>query len=197
MLSKKKEAVKDKTIGQLSSNIDQVSGEAVESLGNEKEAFKDFLPTLWDTVRVSKISYPDKDIFIEVYREIRPALKTAVNHFRSRTTCPKPQYNQIVFHYKNNHESIDLLWSLPDEGTCRQIKQYALDVDPEYIELRDFIIDFYDGTLEKKVREINKTHIFKENILLTLDDDKKLEAKEKHKKKLKEINDRRKRVKLY
>jgi hypothetical protein len=186
-----------KKIGELASTLKEFNAETIADRGTEQEAYQDFMPTLWDTINKSKASYPEKDIFVEIYLEMRPSLKTRIKHFRSRTTCPKPQFCQMVFQYKYISGDLILLWSLPQEWQCKEIKDNALVIDPAFRDLRDFVIDFYDGTLLTKVKEINKDAILKQNIILTLDTDKKLEQKENHTKKVKEINERRKRIKLY
>lgn len=188
---------KRKSIGELSSNLKEFNAESVESLGTEKRAYKDFLPTLWETIYKSKETIKNKDIFIEVYLEKRDALKTRIKHFRSRTTCPRPQFCQMVFQYKYKSEELLLLWSLPQEWQCKDIRDNAITIDPQFKDLKNFVIDFYDGTLLNQMRELNKDAILKQNIVLTLDDDKKLEQKEKHNKKIRELNERKKRVKLY
>ena len=76
-------------------------------------------------------------------------------YFIHRQTCPRSDYDQTVFKFDPKSEMIDYLWTVPDKETCQRLKMFAMEVVPEEHELRNMVLDFYDGTLDKRAGILN------------------------------------------
>jgi len=81
--------------------------------------------------------------------------KTIRNYFFSRVSCPTPNYDQAVYRYDHKKKKLEFLWVIPSRETCFIIKQSALEVSTKERELLSYVLDFADGTLYKKCKELN------------------------------------------
>ena len=72
-------------------------------------------------------------------------------------SCPTPDYDQTIYSYKDN--ILTFMWVVPDKGTCYLLRDNALSVAKEERALRDFVISFFDGTLLKLSKKLNKEAI--------------------------------------
>lgn len=135
--------------GKTPDSLDPI--EITEEMGN-KEYIKGLNACIEKTIK----NYPD-DFYITAIRVQVPLMHNKAYKllFKSRLTCPTPQYDEDVWKYSARDEKLDFIWSVPDIGTCHMLKNNALIVDPEERQLRDFAIAFLDGDLLRKAKELN------------------------------------------
>ena len=69
------------------------------------------------------------------------------NFFFYRHDCPTPDYDQTVYYYDRDKNTITFLWVIPSQDACHHLKAHALEVAPEEKDLLRFVLDFADGTL--------------------------------------------------
>lgn len=81
------------------------------------------------------------------------------NYFFGRKSCPTPEYDQTVYKYTRSGGDLEFLWVVPSKDTCELLRDNALNVAPEERVLRDFVLEFYDGTLLKKSKGLNGEEI--------------------------------------
>jgi hypothetical protein len=93
-------------------------------------------------------------IVIETKRE-RIMENVIRNYFLTRESCPSPNYDQTVFRYLSKEEMLEFLWVLPCKDACLNMKDHALEIDKEERDLLHFVLDFYDGVLEKRAMLLN------------------------------------------
>jgi len=72
-----------------------------------------------------------------------------------RQSCPSPQFDEAVFKYHRGTDSLEFLWVVPCKDACIHLSLNALIVAPEERDLRDFVLDFQDGTLLRKAKMLN------------------------------------------
>jgi len=73
-----------------------------------------------------------------------------------RETCPDPFYDQSVWHYRRDEDNLEYLWTVPDIGTTQLFKDDPLNCPPDQVQLRAFVLDYLDGTLQKKANKLNE-----------------------------------------
>jgi len=78
-----------------------------------------------------------------------------------RLSCPKPFFDQIVYHYTHMDDQLKELWVVPDMETYNMYLRDALFVDPSERALRDYCIDFKSGDLKRLSLRLNKDVISK------------------------------------
>lgn len=76
-----------------------------------------------------------------------------------RQTCPDPFYDQSVWHYHRNEERLEYLWTVPDIGTTKLFKDDPLNCPADEVQLRGFVLDYCDGTLQKRANKLNEVTV--------------------------------------
>lgn len=74
----------------------------------------------------------------------------------ARQSCPTPQFDQMVYFYDRKVGDLRLVWVIPDQLTSIFMYQNALSVPTEQQELRDYVIDYFNGSLLQKALRLNK-----------------------------------------
>ena len=77
------------------------------------------------------------------------------NYFIPTKTCPTPTYDQTLYRYDGNKESIEFIWVIPDRDTCETFKENITIIVPEERALLKCILDFYDGTYYRMMKKFN------------------------------------------
>lgn len=99
----------------------------------------------------------DKDFYIVVLTKKEPALANVFrNYFITATCVPTPTYDQAVWRFNHRNQAIELLWVVPNKEDCIMYKQNAAIVDKEEHGLLRYVLDFYDGELDKLAVNLNK-----------------------------------------
>ena len=70
-------------------------------------------------------------------------------------TCPTPCYDQTVYRYDSIKDDIEFVWVVPDRETCLTFKENVAKIVPQEQGLLEFVLQFYDGSLYRKMKEFN------------------------------------------
>lgn len=96
------------------------------------------------------------DFFVTALLKKEKLLENVLrNYFVATQTCPTPTYDQTVFKYNDAKGDIEFIWVVPDRETCLTFKENITQIVPEERQLLQNILDFYDGTLYKKMKKFN------------------------------------------
>lgn len=159
---------KKKTVGEISLELQQKTPDSfdpIEIASTVCDSEK-YITGLTDCVKDGKTLF-EGDFFIVVITRTDKILKRVSRlQFRARKTCPSPQYDESVYKYGHEKESIEFLWTVPDKGACNLLRDNALVVVDEERDLLNFVLDFYDGTLLNKAKKFNG-EVTNSNIILT------------------------------
>lgn len=147
---------KKKTVGAHAFEKLQEAPESRDPIELEREMHKNYEGHFWETFNEGKKTY-DSDFYIVVLTKKERLMENVLrNYFLTRSTCPTPDYDQAVYRYSKEADAIEFLWVIPDKHTCMIFKDNALQIDPSERELRDYVLDFADGTLYAKAKQLNK-----------------------------------------
>lgn len=98
-----------------------------------------------------------KDFFVVLNLKIEKSLNNAPHLIpECRQTCPDPFFDQSVWHYHRDEERLEFLWTIPDIGTTKLFKDDPLNCPPDQMQLRNFVLDYCDGTLQKRANSLNE-----------------------------------------
>ena len=75
--------------------------------------------------------------------------------FFYRQSCPTPTYLTSVFFYDRDNDELLYHWSLPSKERCFQMYNNKELVPPEEYQLLSFVIDFFEGRLDRTAQELN------------------------------------------
>jgi len=108
------------------------------------------------------------DFFVVVLTKKERVLDNVLrNYFFHRYTCPTPEWDQAVYKYHRAGDHLEFLWVVPSRDTCQYMADNALTIDKEQRELLNFVLDFNDGTLLQRAKQLNGEG---ENVILTKDE---------------------------
>ena len=116
---------------------------------------KGYLDELLSTTQSGKKLY-DGDFFVVVLTKKERLLPNVLrNYFLHRKTCPTPTYDQAVYHFVATEDELRFLWVVPSKDTCELLRDNALQVHDEERALRDYVLQFYDGSLDRLCLKLN------------------------------------------
>ncbi len=147
---------KKRTVGEVSAELLQRDVHGDVTAGEQmRESLSEYERFLLECVDLGKAKHPD-DFYVVVHitRE-QVAANVLRNRFFHTHACPTPTWDQVVYKYHRKDERIEFLWSIPCKEACEDLKAHALDLDPAFNELLQFVLDFSDGTLDKKAMALN------------------------------------------
>ncbi len=104
---------------------------------------------------VQRVGYDGSFYVVVLTKKERLMDNVLRNYFFSTMYCPTPDFNQSVYKYHHDREQLEYLWTLPDEEVCKAFIANTNYVVPEEREMLSYILQFYDGSLIKKARQLN------------------------------------------
>jgi len=136
-----------------------------------EEMYLDWEKNLIECIDNGKAAYPGKDFFVTVLSKAERLMPEVQRlYWVPRLSCPTPTYDQIVYRYHHATEELEFLWVLPDREICQAYHNDPLAVPEEERDLRQFVLDFYDGTLDKQAKILNNEKALEPRIAIRLED---------------------------
>lgn len=121
----------------------------------QREMQKDYEAHIEKCISRSLKEYHD-DFYIIVTTKKEPLMQNVLrNYFYARKTCPTPGYDQTVYKYHLKDGKVEFLWVIPSVDTCELMLRNTLNISKEEHTLRNFVLDFYDGTLFSLAKRLN------------------------------------------
>ncbi len=109
------------------------------------------------------------DFFIVVITKQEPTMINVLrNYFFYRASCPTPDYDQAVYHYKKQDDELVFLWVIPNRDFCFHIVDNILTLDEEYRELAKLVLDFNDGTLGVLAKKLNREDVLEGGVIMQI-----------------------------
>lgn len=136
------------------------------------EMTKPYLEELRKSMEEGKVKFSDKDFFITVLTKREKLLQNVIrNYFIVRSTCPTPDYDQAVWHYKKEFDNVGFIWCIPSKTFCDHLVEEGYSLSPEYFELLQTVYDFRDGKLMEKAILFNREDVLVGNVVLEVKKD--------------------------
>jgi hypothetical protein len=146
---------KKTTVGKLATDLKQKTLEERSVVELERAMHKDYIDELLKTHAEAKKTMFG-DFFITVLTKKERLLDNVLrNYFFARESCPTPDYDQSVYHYKKADDRIEFLWVIPSKDTCMLLLDYRPMIAPAEYELLTFVLKFADGTLGALAKKLN------------------------------------------
>lgn len=123
---------------------------------------KDYMEKLWECVdRGKKASHIEGDFYAVVLSKKERLLTNVIrNFFLFRQSCPTPTFCQSVYKYYPKEDKLDLLWTLPSQEGAAVYRDNALLIDPSEKEMLNYVLDYWDGTLDKLAQTLNGEEVY-------------------------------------
>jgi hypothetical protein len=160
------------TAGAIYTQLQSQRQESITAFEMQEAMQEDYIPKLVAQVELDKKKIKG-DLFIEVVTKRDPLMPKMVgNWFKSRLTCPTPNYDQSVFHYDRRKDSIEYLWTIPDLPMCKFLIRHALNLSELDKSLLKYVLDFRDGTLLQLAKHLNKETLNSDlNLIFSIKED--------------------------
>ena len=145
-----------KTLGEQAVPLLDKQPESRDPIELQREMQKDYLDELKKCISEFKKAHIG-DFFVVVITKREPLLPNVLrNQFFARISCPTPDYDQSVYHYKNDIECAEYLWTIPCRDACIYLRDNCNVVAPEERQLLSFVMDFSSGALFKLCKKLNR-----------------------------------------
>jgi len=161
-----KKVQKRESVGKLAIEAQQKTPESTDPREIGNEMTKPYVSELFKALEDGKKKI-DGSFFLVVLTKRERLLKNVIrNYFFYRYSCPTPDYDQAVYRYDREGDSLDLIWVLPNREYSFHLKDNMINLDKEYKGLLSYILDFDDKTLFKKARTFNNENNLIGNVTL-------------------------------
>ncbi len=143
------------TVGKISTDLLSKPVETRSPIELQRAMQEEYIKNLCDCVEANKNEFFGNFFIIVITKNERLMPNVFRNYFYARQTCPTPDYDQSVFKYNREAESIEFIWVIPSQDASHHLKQNANYVVPEEQDLLRFVLAFADGTLYKLAKKLN------------------------------------------
>ncbi len=143
------------TVGKIATDLSQKAPETRDPIEQMREQLTDYDKNIIECIESHKKQYTTDFYVIVITKKERLLQNVIRNYFTARLSCPTPEYDQVVYKYKRNEDSIDFLWVVPSKDTCQLLLANKHQVVPEEYGLLNYIIQFADGTLFALAKKLN------------------------------------------
>jgi hypothetical protein len=148
--------IRKKTLGEQVVPLLEKEPESRDPIELQREMQRDYLDELKKCIADFKKKH-NGDFFVVVITKREPLLPNVLrNQFFARISCPTPDYDQSVYHYKSDIECAEYLWTIPCRDACYYLRDNCSLVAPEERQLLGFVLDFADGSLFKLSKKLNR-----------------------------------------
>jgi hypothetical protein len=144
------------SVGKLSSELLHRDTDAENSVGEQmQEQLSEYEQNVLECANRSKDTFTG-DFYIVVITKREKLMQNVLRHyFFARESCPTPHNDQALYKYHKKDERTEFLWVIPDKEACKDLKLNAATIDPAFRQLLQFVLDYSDGTLDKKAASFN------------------------------------------
>lgn len=143
------------TVGSLSRSLMLKEPDTRDPIELEREMHKDYEKNILLCIEDGKKYYKNFFYIIVITKKERLMPNVLRNYFFHRSSCPTPDYDQALYRYTIHDDKIEFLWVIPSKDTCLTFTHNVTQIVPEELGLLRFILDFADGTLYKKTKQLN------------------------------------------
>lgn len=151
----KKQHAKKKTVGAHAVDRMQHAPETRDPIELQRETEKGYIDALKKCVIESRPKYPG-NFYVTVISKNEKLLYNVIRcYFFDRATCPTPDYDQTVFVFEKDKETIEHLWTVPDKESCLVYLREREKVVPEEYPILNNILRFKSGDLFKLCKKLN------------------------------------------
>jgi hypothetical protein len=147
------------TVGKIASELLAKTPDSIDPIEVEQTLHDNYEVNLLECFNNAKKDMQG-DFFIVVITKKEPLMQNVLrNYFFARRSCPTPDYDQTVYHYKSEHDFLDFVWVIPSKHACLTLMDHKIDLVPEQWGLLEFVLQFADGTLYRKAKKLNNEAI--------------------------------------
>lgn len=155
MGKKVKRNERTETVGSLSSKLLLKEPDASNAIDQMYEQLTDYDENMQKCIKDNRNKYIC-DFYVVVLTKKERLMQNVIrSYFFARSTCPTPDYDQAVYRYHRNSESIEFMWVIPSADVVNFMKNNGSSVLVEQYELLQYVLNFCDGSLLALAKSLN------------------------------------------
>jgi hypothetical protein len=143
------------TIGTISNKLLLKQPDSRSPIEIMQEQLTDYEKNVEECVKEALSKYQGDFYVVVLCKRERLMTNVYRNYFFARTSCPSPEWDQTVYKYIRDGDTLDFLWVIPAKDVCQYLRDNALQVVGEERELLNFVIQFSTGTLLRLAKKLN------------------------------------------
>jgi len=124
-------------------------------IDQSKEQLKEYYDELLNCIKENKTKITGSFYVVVITKKERLLTNVLRNYFLARISCPTPDYDQAVYFYNAQAETLSFIWTIPDKETCLLLMANTSQVPAEEKELLGFVHNFANGELYKLCKKLN------------------------------------------
>ncbi len=98
-----------------------------------------------------------KDYFVMMLSKQEKILERVIrDRIFALHACPTPNYGQTLWKYHYHEARLEFIWTVPPKDVVSFLKRYPVEMSDMCGDLIRQVLDFIDGTLDRKTVELNK-----------------------------------------
>ena len=146
-----------KTVGAHSVDLQQKDPDTRDPIELEREIHKsDYEKEMIAALQTGRKLYQSPFYVVVLTKKERLMQNVLRHYFIPRQSCPTPTWDQVVYKFTVPSEMLEFIWTVPDKETCELFRDNALKIVPDERCLLQFVLDFYDGTLDLVAKKLNR-----------------------------------------
>ena len=146
---------KKKTVGAHAVEALQKESSSQDPIELEREMHRDYEKNIVEVLEKGKKEYPGNFFIVVITKRERLLENVLRNQYFSRSSCPSPDWDQVVYMYEKAQDRLLFLWVLPCRETCEHLTQYAKKVVPQERQLLNLVLNFNNGSLLRLAKQLN------------------------------------------
>ncbi len=159
---RKKTSIKaEKSVGEHAYNLQKKTGEQINPIelqqaihkGNTEE--DSFENQILICLERGQQMFEDDFFIVVLFKKERLIGNVVRQYFLPRISCPTPEWDQVVYHFKRKGEELKFLWVVPDKESCTNLPLYGALLPEDQQTLLQFAKDFNSGALDKLCAKLN------------------------------------------
>jgi hypothetical protein len=143
------------TVGKVAVDLMSKQPDTTSPVEQMQEQLSEYDQNIWECVATHKKIF-DTDFYVVVITKNEKLLSNTFRcYFFGRLSCPTPDWDQTVYKYKRKDNQLVFMWVIPSKPACEHLLINKHLVVASEKKLLEFVIRFYDGTLEMFAKELN------------------------------------------
>lgn len=147
---------KKPTVGKIALDLMNQKQENKDSIAQTQAMLTDYEKNFYDAFDRGKAQFQGDFYVVVLTKKERLMGNVIRNYFIVRESCPTPEFDQIVYKCIKKENAVELLWTVPNIQACDHYRTYPLEVPNEQRDLFNNILNFYDGSLLRLCKKLNK-----------------------------------------
>lgn len=151
------------TVGKLAIDLQKKRDLKIDSIELQKEIHKgnfskrSYEEEVWETIKRGCQDETIKGNFyiVVLFKKERLLQNVVRQYFFYRKSCPTPEFDQTVYRYQPKADSIEFLWTIPNNAACLTLPSRKNDLPIDQQWLISMIESFQDGDLDRYADRLN------------------------------------------